>query len=709
MEPRSRTRRLIILGAATVLALSSLTAATPSPAGATTVPTGTSDLLPVTWVDGSHRQHVLMSAGTDGTLQIARDTASGKADATWGTFRNTKGLRQLVVAPPASGATMDRRVAVDHDGTITTTWTADGCAGPTATCDRWFVRVTATGTAVGAPALRSAVAPPLRALADGSIITGAASGPIGWRSPTGVEQGAPALTPATLRSASVDGAGRLLVTSSSGQVTRWPAGGPADLTFASGCTSTEGVAIGAPLADDGFALVCGAPSAGQVVATRYEDDGQVRWTTTGVPVDRATHTPTHVTVDAADRVWVAGLGTVVNGGFPVPIAAIAVVGSAQHPVPATAGYQRWRMGISQYDGDRPGVSDLRPTFGDHVAYADLHNCCQYRWGFVPTDRILGAILPTPATSPAVPTCEPRMVRIIAATRTTATVQFRGCAPGAAGPAPIGYLVEDRNFYAPFAATTGLPSTPDAPLTVPVTASRPPDTGIYVTAINADGEAAGSVFVSTFLPFRTRDEFIGRQYRDLVGHAPSPAELAQGQGYLNGAGPLQLFAPLLQTGRAHQAVEPVARLYRAYLLRDPDLSGLDYWVRKREAGATLGRISEQFARSGEFTRRYGALSNRAFVEQIYANVLGRPGDQTGIDFWTRQLDTGRKNRGAVMVNFSESTEYVRKNDPKVQPLAAFFLMLHRLPTAADAALTSDWRREYVANAILQSQEYDDLVP
>ena len=63
----------------------------------------------------------------------------------------------------------------------------------------------------------------------------------------------------------------------------------------------------------------------------------------------------------------------------------------------------------------------------------------------------------------------------------------------------------------------------------------------------------------------------------------------------------------------------------------------------------------------------------------------------------------------MVNFSESNEYVTKMARFVEPTAAFFLMLDRLPTAADSALVADWRRDRVAYAIFQTAEYDARVP
>ncbi|MCU1369712.1 MAG: hypothetical protein JWO77_906 [Ilumatobacteraceae bacterium] len=705
MDAGSPARRGARLGAAAMLVLASATAIASAPAAAIEVSTGTSDVMPVTWVDGAGRQYVALSAGVDGTLQVARDTRGGEPDATWGTLNGKKGRRALAIGAPAAGATMHRLLSAGDDGTITTVWETASCASPTATCDRWYVRVSPTGKAVGSPTAAPASAPPRRGLTDGSILTGAPGGSVGWRAPTGADRGTLPLATSDLAGAAVDGGGRLLVTSDDGVITRWPAGGPADLTLPTACTG--GLAIGAGLADDGFATACGAASAASVVTTRYELDGSVRWSTTGVPVDKAALQPSLVTVDAADHVWIAGLGTTLNNGYNLPIAALA---SVDGDGARTAGYQRPRQGIGNVDRPPTGITDLRPVLGDHVAFVDLHNCCQYSWGPVPMTSIIGQILPKPAIVSAPPTCVPRSVEIVAATRTTATVSFQGCAAGSGGPAPTGYLVEDRNFSNPLATTTELPSSPDAPLTATLTAPAPPGIALYVSPINEDGSGPSAPFLTTFLPFRTFDEYIDRQFRDLIGHAPSAAERSEARGtWVYNHDASGLVSHLIDTGRAPQAVEPIARLYRAYFGRDADIGGLRYWVHQREAGATLARVSEQFARSGEFTRRYGTLSNRAFVERIYTDVLGRTGDPTGVDFWTRQLDSGKKNRGAVMVNFSESGEYRTKMARHVEPVAAFFLMLDRLPTASDRALTSEWSRSAVAYAIFRTPEYDGRVP
>ena len=55
----------------------------------------------------------------------------------------------------------------------------------------------------------------------------------------------------------------------------------------------------------------------------------------------------------------------------------------------------------------------------------------------------------------------------------------------------------------------------------------------------------------------------------------------------------------------------------------------YWVDACSSGASLWTVSDSFAGSEEFGQRYGTLSNEAFVELIYQNILGRAPDSGGM--------------------------------------------------------------------------------
>ena len=101
--------------------------------------------------------------------------------------------------------------------------------------------------------------------------------------------------------------------------------------------------------------------------------------------------------------------------------------------------------------------------------------------------------------------------------------------------------------------------------------------------------------------------------------------------------------------------PVARLYRAYFLRPGDTGGLRYWI---GSNLSYDAISDAFSASGEFQARYGALSDAQFIELVYSNVLDRPGDAAGRQYWLARL-AGGTSRGSIMLGFSESDEFIAK--------------------------------------------------
>ncbi|MDH3683130.1 MAG: DUF4214 domain-containing protein [Acidimicrobiia bacterium] len=101
---------------------------------------------------------------------------------------------------------------------------------------------------------------------------------------------------------------------------------------------------------------------------------------------------------------------------------------------------------------------------------------------------------------------------------------------------------------------------------------------------------------------------------------------------------------------------VFRLYWAFFGRSPDPGGALYWIDQRDACLGLDAIADVFADSAEFLGRYGRLTDQAFVELIYHNVLERPGDPGGLAYWTDLLTRDELSRGGVVLNVSLSAEF-----------------------------------------------------
>lgn len=116
-----------------------------------------------------------------------------------------------------------------------------------------------------------------------------------------------------------------------------------------------------------------------------------------------------------------------------------------------------------------------------------------------------------------------------------------------------------------------------------------------------------------------------------------------------------------TGRAGS----VLRLYTTVFLRLPDQAGFDFWVETN--GWELRQMAAFFVTSEEFQDSYGELEDRAFVELLYLNSLGRQGDQEGIEFWIGIA--GTVDRAEVVIGFSESFEYIANTTFTQTPTAS----------------------------------------
>lgn len=207
--------------------------------------------------------------------------------------------------------------------------------------------------------------------------------------------------------------------------------------------------------------------------------------------------------------------------------------------------------------------------------------------------------------------------------------------------------------------------------------------VAATTANGDGLTGSSNEVTPqwWRPWTSANKAVTEIYTWLTGRAPTTAQLTAFVTAANTDGKLpgDLVATLRDGTDATANVDPVIRLYSAYFLRPPDKAGLNFWLDRRRGGSTLSKISDTFAASSEFKNRYGSLTNAAYVELVYDNVLDRAPDPGGLAYWTAQLDQKKKTRGQVMLSFSDSNEYKTKRAVYVDAVSLYVQFLDRSPT------------------------------
>jgi hypothetical protein len=99
-----------------------------------------------------------------------------------------------------------------------------------------------------------------------------------------------------------------------------------------------------------------------------------------------------------------------------------------------------------------------------------------------------------------------------------------------------------------------------------------------------------------------------------------------------------------------------RVYQAAFARTPDAGGLGFWMNAMDHGVSLRDVAIGFVGSNEFKALYGAApTSREIVSKFYENVLHRPGEAAGIDFWSGVLESKSATVAEVLMGFSESPE------------------------------------------------------
>ena len=101
---------------------------------------------------------------------------------------------------------------------------------------------------------------------------------------------------------------------------------------------------------------------------------------------------------------------------------------------------------------------------------------------------------------------------------------------------------------------------------------------------------------------------------------------------------------------------VNRIYVEGLNRTPDLEGLAHWRDAIINGTdTPAGVVEHFTQSDEFIQKHSNDDDVTFLETLYRTFFCRMPDQSGLDYWLSQLESG-KSRDSVIQGFIHADEF-----------------------------------------------------
>ncbi|WP_161805710.1 DUF4214 domain-containing protein [Pseudoalteromonas sp. P1-9] len=183
------------------------------------------------------------------------------------------------------------------------------------------------------------------------------------------------------------------------------------------------------------------------------------------------------------------------------------------------------------------------------------------------------------------------------------------------------------------------------------------------------------------PIQNDEAFVKQVYRDLASEQWSLKAIADDVVALGNAtsrGEWLVNSGILTSDGFVADKQPVARLYLSAFLRPGDYNGLRAWQNRYEQGMSLEEIAERFTQSGEFSSRYGTLSNGDFVNLLYQNVFNRNADAGGYNYWVGRLNNG-VSRGVMLASLSESREGKLRMAKKITVSLYYHYLLERKAT------------------------------
>ena len=147
-----------------------------------------------------------------------------------------------------------------------------------------------------------------------------------------------------------------------------------------------------------------------------------------------------------------------------------------------------------------------------------------------------------------------------------------------------------------------------------------------------------------------------------------------------------------------AKEIVAQQYACILKRPAEVGGMKWWSDQITKGGDKVAISDALINSAEGQHRYADKSNFEFIKDVYKSVLGREGEEGGLQWWSGQLDNGA-TRGTIYNEFIKLAD----NPKFVEPLAHEYLE-NKTDLSEYISIAMQWRgdkhKESVSEALAQ---------
>ncbi|MBZ5728959.1 MAG: DUF4214 domain-containing protein [Acidobacteriia bacterium] len=185
-----------------------------------------------------------------------------------------------------------------------------------------------------------------------------------------------------------------------------------------------------------------------------------------------------------------------------------------------------------------------------------------------------------------------------------------------------------------------------------------------------------------------DIFLSRVFQDLYGRSPIASEVEAHLSALHAGTTTraEIVASLFSAPEFRDGAAYVVKCYLTIMRRDPDFAGWSQIYKLMRSGTMEETVLSAFLKTPEYAAAYPAnMSDAAFLETVYHNLLGREPNAEEVDSLRSKLDQGGA-RGEVLQTVLTSPECDAHIASRVNANLAFLAFLRR---GGDAAGLERW--------------------
>jgi hypothetical protein len=189
-----------------------------------------------------------------------------------------------------------------------------------------------------------------------------------------------------------------------------------------------------------------------------------------------------------------------------------------------------------------------------------------------------------------------------------------------------------------------------------------------------------VTTGRWVPFATAADLVRQQYLDFLGRPGDASGVGYWAGRLErGANtPSQVILRFLDSAEFGRSMAPVARLALAGLRTPPEHVDLVSWTAASRAGTPLAEIAAEVTAKDAFASHYGAMSDAAYVDAIYRDVVGRAPSTTARSTWLDRLGSASHRRSDLLVALVGTGDAERRFQARVNVAMTYAGLLGRKP-------------------------------